>query len=175
MEAFGVHFQVDHPELFDSLENSVSHLKRLQESGEQCDVTLWQTILPPSAFQKLVIHTEADRSAGHDLRANNIVMVTSPQEAMGSSWDIGEIQDAVEAGDYEVVGVERKPDGTAELQINPFGYPYGGLGAFIALLEAYGMTVLGVNECGNYESFDESRPSDTPLSSQKRKWWKFWK
>jgi hypothetical protein len=40
----------------------------------------------------------------------------------------------------------------AEMHINPHAYPYGGVGALIALAEAYGFIVLGVNEYGEYES-----------------------
>jgi hypothetical protein len=43
----------------------------------------------------------------------------------------------------------------AEMQIDPSSYPYGGVGPFIALAEAFGFTVIGVNECGRYEPRDE--------------------
>jgi len=46
-------------------------------------------------------------------------------------------------------------DGVAEMHINPQAYPYGGVGPLIALAEAFGFTVLGVNECGQYESRGE--------------------
>jgi hypothetical protein len=35
--------------------------------------------------------------------------------------------------------------------IEPHAYPYGGIGPLIALAEAFGFTVLGVNEYGKYE------------------------
>lgn len=35
---------------------------------------------------------------------------------------------------------------------NPQWYPYGKVGPFIALAEAFGFAVLGVNECGRFES-----------------------
>lgn len=41
------------------------------------------------------------------------------------------------------------------MRLNPYGYPHGGVGPLIALAEAFGFTVLGVNECGKYESRSE--------------------
>jgi len=41
------------------------------------------------------------------------------------------------------------------LRINTFSYPYGGVGALIALAEAFGFEVLGVNECGRFEGHAE--------------------
>ncbi|MCC8624677.1 hypothetical protein [Xanthomonas vesicatoria] len=75
----------------------------------------------------------------------------SPHDAVGSSWDFGEILDAMERGDYQLREIEKVDDQTAELRIDPHGYPYGGIGAFIALTEAYGMHVLGTNEYGKYD------------------------
>ncbi len=46
-------------------------------------------------------------------------------------------------------------DDMAEMRINPHAYPYGGLGPFIALAEAFGFTILGVNEYGKYQSREE--------------------
>lgn len=46
-------------------------------------------------------------------------------------------------------------DGIAEMRIDPHAYPYGGVGPFIALAEAFGFRVLGVNEYGEYQSREE--------------------
>ena len=40
----------------------------------------------------------------------------------------------------------------AELRIDPHAYPYGGVGPLIALAEAFGFTVLDVNEYGKYRA-----------------------
>jgi hypothetical protein len=37
------------------------------------------------------------------------------------------------------------------MRIDAWAYPYGGLGQLIALTEAFGCRVVGVNEYGRYE------------------------
>lgn len=63
--------------------------------------------------------------------------------------------EGVEHGEYDLLGCEMIQDGVAEMRIDPYAYPYGGLGPFIALAEAFGFEVLGVKESGRYESRDE--------------------
>jgi hypothetical protein len=60
--------------------------------------------------------------------------------------------EAMDACDYDLLGCELVRAGVAETRIDPHGYPYGGIAALIGLAEAFGFTVLGVNEHGKYES-----------------------
>jgi hypothetical protein len=66
----------------------------------------------------------------------------------------------------------RGREGTAELRIDPEAYPYGGIGALVALVEAHGMYVLGVNEYGRYQPRSELTSEVTTAS--RKPWWKFW-
>ena len=52
-----------------------------------------------------------------------------------------------------MISCERVSDSLGELRVDPHGYPYGGLNGLIALAEGFGFKVVGVNECGVYESF----------------------
>lgn len=60
--------------------------------------------------------------------------------------------EAFEEGEYDLIGCEMIGNGVAEIQIDPHAYPYGGVGPLIALVEAFGFTVLGVNEYGQYQN-----------------------
>ena len=66
--------------------------------------------------------------------------------------------DSIHSGDYTVLGLERLDDSIAELQIDPHGYPYGGVGPLMALVEGFGFTLLGVNEYGKYLTREELLP-----------------
>jgi hypothetical protein len=82
--------------------------------------------------------------------------VSNPDQQLGARWDFYRVFESFEEGDYVVLGCERVGGATGELRINPcFGYPYGGVGPLIALSEGFGFEVLGVNECGRFESRGE--------------------
>ena len=70
-------------------------------------------------------------------------------------WDFNRVFEAIEEGEYSVLGCELTEEMIAEMAIEPSAYPYGGVGPLIALVEAFGFVVLGVNECGKYESREE--------------------
>src|SRR4051794_6485468 len=75
-----------------------------------------------------------------------------PQRAR---WDFYRVFESIEEGEYGLLGCERVSDTVGELRIDTYSYPYGGVGALIALAEAFRFEVLGVNECGKYESRTE--------------------
>ena len=60
--------------------------------------------------------------------------------------------EAIQESEYDLLSCEMVGGGVAEMHIKPHAYPYGGVGPLIALAEAFGFNVLGVNECGKYES-----------------------
>lgn len=167
MKAFGVHFRVDRPDLYGPLSDIFCALKHAKENDEFGSPEDWKAKLDPQVVARLFNLTADERAHDHHMRSTHVVVVTPPQDAVGSNWDFGAILDSVDMGDYQLSAVTARGDGTAELQIDPHGYPYGGIGAFIGMLEAHGMTVLGVNECGAYE----------PVAREARrtkKWWQFW-
>jgi len=81
--------------------------------------------------------------------------IGEPSDQLGAIWDIYRVFESIEEGDYELLTCELVAPETAEIHINPNGYPYGGIGPFIALAEAFGFRVLGVNEYGKYQSREE--------------------
>jgi hypothetical protein len=84
-----------------------------------------------------------------------ITAVPEPTDQLGSQWDFYRVFEAIEEGEYDVLGCAFVSSGVGELHINPHAYPYGGVGPLIALAEAFGFTVLGVNEYGKYQSREE--------------------
>jgi hypothetical protein len=86
------------------------------------------------------------------VRDSALIAIPSPSQQLGTEWDFYRVLEAIEESEYDVLGCEMVDEGIGEMHINPAAYPYGGVGPLIALAEAFGFTVLGVNECGEYES-----------------------
>jgi hypothetical protein len=86
------------------------------------------------------------------MRSETIVCVPSPSGEIGKTWVFDRIFESIEECDYSLLQCQMLTVNIAEIHLDPYGYPYGGVGAWIALIEAFGFFVLGVNECGDYES-----------------------
>ncbi len=99
--------------------------------------------------------TPEERERWLAVRDSTPIAVPAPAQQLGAAWDFYRVFEAIEDSEYDVLGCEMVGVGIAELRIDPHAYPYGGVGPLIALAEAFGFTVLGVNECGNYESREE--------------------
>lgn len=83
------------------------------------------------------------------------MVIPEPGEQLSKTWDFHSLVDCLHSGDYAVLGLELCGDSTAELQVFPYGYPYGGVGPLIALAEGFGFVILGVNEYGKYQTRQE--------------------
>lgn len=173
-QGFGVHFRVDEPALFEPLVSLFAALKEAKASGDFGDSSEWKARMHPYVGSRLFGLTNEERAVRHEARSSQVILVTPPQDAVGSHWDFGDILDCIENGEYDLLEIARRGDGSAELLIDPHAYPYGGVGCFIGLVEAHGMNILGYVEYGKYEARIES-PSESDALPRSKKWWELWK
>lgn len=175
MEAFGVRFRIDRQDLFPALLAMFDELKQAKDSGRFGEADRWAERLAPEARTHFDWPSRQEQKEHAAVRASHPVAITEPADALGQGWDFPSLLAAIESGEYSLTEIVQLADGTAELRINPEAYPYGGLGCFIALVEAHGMYVLGVNEYGEYQSREKLLEStDASASSKRKPWWKFW-
>lgn len=150
-------------------------LKSAKSAGDFGEVSAWAARLPDRAKAHFHWPTETEQFEWAAMRANHPIIITPPEDALNERWDFGSFLDAIESGEYSLLEIARTSQNTAELRIDPEAYPYGGIGAFIALVEAHGMYILGVNEYGKYQDRAElTGESITTNAASKRPWWKFW-
>ncbi|MCW1977972.1 hypothetical protein [Xanthomonas campestris] len=172
MDSIGVYFRIDRQDLYVPFVEIFQELKQSKDTEDFGDPSDWKEKLHPEVASRLFTLSDEERASDHHLRSTRPIVITSPQDAIGSAWDFGAILDAVKMGDYQLRDLEKVDDHTAELRIDPHGYPYGGIGAFIALTEAHGMHVLGTNEYGKYEPRDVV---ELMQGLSAKKWWQFWR
>jgi hypothetical protein len=172
VEAFGVNFRIGQPELYQPLVAIFEELKRAKVDEDFGEVDAWASKLAEPARSCFYWPTPKEQEEWSALRESHPVVITQPEDALGQQWDFGSFLDAIANGEYSLLEIVKTSDSTAELRIDPEAYPYGGIGAFVALVEAYGMHVLGVNEYGKYQTRHELRPEEKAFS--KRPWWKLW-
>ena len=152
MDAFGIRFAVNNPMRFETLRLLYAEVKRDKDAGQFRDPLEWVQIVPDEIRGRFLWPTTEDRSQWLAARDSTIVVVPDPSHQIGSRWDFYRVFEAIEESEYDLLGCAMVGEGVAEMQIDPHAYPYGGVGPLIALAEAFGFTVLGVNEYGKYHT-----------------------
>jgi len=152
MDAFGVRFSFDNMQRFESLKFLYSQIKRDKDSGQFRDAGEWRHLVPDEVKSNFVWPTSDERERWLAVRSSTPIAISEPSDQLGSTWDFYRIFESIEEGEYEVIECVMVGEGQGEMRINPDAYPYGGVGPLIALAEAFGFTVLGVNEYGRYQS-----------------------
>lgn len=65
------------------------------------------------------------------------IIIGEPADQLGATRDFYRVFESIEEGDYELLTCELIEPVIAEIHINPFGHPYGGVGPFVGLAEAF--------------------------------------
>ena len=153
MDDFGVRFSIDSPERFGRLRELFLAIKHDKEADCFRADESWPSFVPDSVKPRFHWPTAKERESWLEIRDTTPIAVSLPAEQLGTTWDFFRLIEGIQESEYSLLTCERTTDdAVAEIHIDPWGYPYGGLGPFIALVEAFGFVVLGVNECGRYES-----------------------
>lgn len=173
MEAFGIRFKVLDQKRFASLAMLFNELKKCKSAGISLEPETLKTLVPEDIKSHFSGPDEEARLTR--LSDKPVVIISEPSGQLGATWDFYRVFESVEEGDYDLLECVMIDSEVAEIHIYPFGYPYGGVGPFIALAEAFGFRVLGVNEYGKYQSREELTGADaTPNKLGEKPWWKFW-
>lgn len=172
MKAFGVRFSIDNAERLVSFQKVIEELKKDKDSGSFRDPNDWKALVPDDVKSSFDWPGDEERK----VYQNAPIIVTYPEQQLGARWDFYRVFESVAEADYELLGLTQIDSDRAEVHIDPRGYPYGGVGPFIALAEAYGFRVLGVNEFGRYQTREELlEATEQPTTSGTQKaWWRFW-
>jgi hypothetical protein len=152
MEAFGVQFRINDDQRFAELCKLYAEIRRDKEAGKFRDPRDWVAMVPDAVKAAFDWPTSQERQRWIAVRPSTPIIVPDPNRLIGARWDFYRVFESFEEGEYQVLGCARVDASVGELQINPFAYPYGGIGPLIALAEAFAFEVLGVNECGEFES-----------------------
>jgi hypothetical protein len=155
MKAFGVRFAVNDSRRFEALRSLYTEVKRDKDAGQFRDPAEWVRLVPDEVKAEFSWPTPEERAHWLGIRNSVAVAVPGLSQQLGAEWDFYRVFEAIEESEYDVLDCVLAEPGVGELQINPHSYPYGGVGPLIALAEGYGFTVLGVNECGEYESREQ--------------------
>ena len=151
MEAFGVRFAVNNRQRFEALCSLYIEVRRDKDAGHFRDPAQWVQLVPDEVKARFSWPTTEQRAHWLDIRNSVVIAIPDLSEQLGAEWDFYRVFEAIEESEYDVLDCVLAEPGVGELRINPHAYPYGGVGPLITLAEAFGFTVLGVNEFGKYQ------------------------
>lgn len=152
MEDFGVRFSVNDQQRYQILRSIYAKVKQDKDAGQFRDPQEWVKMVPDEIKSNFSWPSPEQRKHWLSIRNSVVTAIPNPSYQLTTLWDFYRVFESIEEGEYDVLECELIEPGVAELHINPHAYPYGGVGPLIALAEAFGFTVLGVNECGEYQS-----------------------
>jgi hypothetical protein len=152
MEEFGVRFQITDESRFQQFWALFNEIKHDKDAEAFRDPEAWLALVPEQVKNAFILLTSEERADWQTVRPETIVRIDSPSAQLGSTWVFDRVFESIADCEYSLLCCQRVEANIAEIHIDPYGYPYGGVGAWIALIEAFGFLVLGINECGKYES-----------------------
>lgn len=73
---------------------------------------------------------------------------------MGRHWDFFSMIDSYQNSECQLQRCEIVGEGKGRLEFHAFAYPYGGVGWMVALIEAFGFKVTGIEDGTGYVAFE---------------------
>lgn len=157
MQQFGVRFQYANAQHLDALRILYAALKSDDQSGNHRPLADWPALIPTGLSENFDWPDESVLARLKHQRETHVRVISDPAQHLSTRWDFYSLVDSIHSGEYALLGVVQCSESIAELQIDPYAYPYGGLGPLIALCEGFGFVILGVNEYGKYLTRQELR------------------
>lgn len=155
MENFGVRFAIHSPGRFELLRALYAEIKRDKDADQFRGLEEWSRMVPDEIKGRFAWPAPGEQGPRLDLKESVATAIPEPFRQLAARWDFDSVFEAFESGEYDLLGCESVGPGVGEMHIDPHAYPYGGVGPFIALAEAFGFTVLGVNAHGKYQGREE--------------------
>lgn len=154
MNAFGIRFRVSDQNRFESLRQLFYKLKADKEN-DSFDPQEWPALVPEEVKPNFDWPTDEDRQKWLSVRNSTVICYGDPADDLSTRWDFFRVFESIEEGEYSLISCELIEERVAEIHIDPEAYPYGGVDPMIALAEAFGFFLLGVNEYGKYQTREQ--------------------
>src|SRR5690242_15851561 len=111
MDAFGVRFAVNAPQRFDALRSLYAAIKRDKDRGTFRDPSEWVQLVPDEIKGKFSWPTSEERKHWLVVRDSTPIAIPATSEDLGAEWDFYRVFEAIEEGEYDVLGCEMVGEG----------------------------------------------------------------
>lgn len=127
-------------------------VKAVKDSDEPADESQLLAFLTDGERSYFSNHTPDEKAEWNEYWFSTPLPKRHSPEMLIPQWDFASMLDAFWNGDYDLIAIQ--PRATRHvLEFNPHGYPYGGTGSLVALVECFGHRVVGVDDGTGYEKY----------------------
>lgn len=149
-----VEFVVHDPARFRALQRVFEELKKDKAADRFRASDDWLGVVDAEArarFTGANTPTREAREVAMELDPRPI-RITPTSKTTGLVWDFFSMIDAFQNGEYELRSCDMVGPTTARWNFFALAYPYGGVGCMVALIEAHGFRVTGINDGTGYRA-----------------------
>ena len=133
-----VRFQVSDPDKFQALRRLFLEVRKDKEIDHFRTPDDWIDLIPTEVRARFYWPSAPERERWLSVRSTTPISVGMPDSYLGRRWNFYSVFEAFENGEYSLLECEMTDKTTAEMRIEAWAYPYGGVGCLIALAEAFG-------------------------------------
>lgn len=148
------------PERLDALNRFVTKLKEAKLSESFPSDREWKQCVDEQMGSYFSDHTPEEMQEWSREWEATPVEQRLQDPSLHPHWDFGSFLDALNNGEFIILELQVGTD-DARLSFEPLAYPYGGCSCLVALAEAFGQEVVGVDDGGGFAPY-EKQPSWKP-------------
>lgn len=157
-----IDFNIQNDSAFDRLFKVVEEFKKQKQGAVILDEGHWLPYFEESDRAKFWWPTDDESKAWKDFWFATPLPERYNETMPLPPWDFGSMIKAIFDGEYDIAGIQKLGQGRAKLEIDPYAYPYGGLGALRALVRSFGHRITGFDDGAGYVSGDPVPPRWAP-------------
>lgn len=141
-----VEFRVHSEERLQQLARVLVELQREKTTLQRRSPDELQAIFDSDALRYFELPAPEERAQRRIDLQTRPVIETPTTMAAGLRWDFDSMIWSIMEAEYTLIGCERVGSGAARLNFDALAYPYGGVGGLVALVEAFGFVVTGIED-----------------------------
>jgi len=188
MEYCHVKFKAKDDESLTRLTSFFELIKEEKDSSEEPDEKKLSDFLSEGEKGHFWNPSEEEQKEWQRFWAETAVEIRISLKMPLPPWDLESMYEAFWNGDYDLISITKEND-YHHLNFNPHGYPYGGTGSMVALVNCFGHTIVGIDDGTGYAEYVDWKikwvpgmkyPYVPPKEESKKQapakkpWWKFW-
>jgi hypothetical protein len=145
-----IEFTVNNPERFERLRRVFLELKKDKDADHFRAEEEWPRYFDNEALDHFHWPTPEERSRWKVESQHRPILIMPTEMTSGLQWDFFSMIDAFQNGEYELRTCELIGPTKGRLEFYALAYPYGGVGCIVALIEAFGFTITGIQDGTGY-------------------------
>ena len=164
-----IEFSIGSPERFAALHRVFLELKHDKDSDHWRSTDEIMGCFDDPSLQHFSVPLDDERARRLNDLESRPIAITPTELSPGQTWDLDSLIHAFMNGDYELLRCEMVDDGKAQLSFSAFGYPYGGVGCMVALIEAFGGIITGIDDGAGFKNRTELTFESTKRDGHKHR------